>query len=87
MSDTLVQKINQAVYAEPFSRLQRAIREVLKIHQHDLYDAYGRETSDLAAAKNGRCMSCRDQNGPLVWCPTVRGIAGALGVSEDPEEG
>lgn len=76
-----------AEFHDDVLRLQAAVMDALDEHEHVFLDAYFRETSDMGDAKYGRCTTCGNVTKPAMWCPTVRAVASALGVSEDPEEG
>ena len=73
MSQKFTQAINRAVYGEPFSRLQRVIRDVINLHQADRGNG---------PDPDGRCFECAE-----TWpCPTINAVASGLGVDSEPED-
>lgn len=66
----------------------RALSAVLDQHPHRFMDSFIREIPTAERAHYGACGTCGNVNEQgEVWCRTVRAVASALGVREDPKEG
>lgn len=87
----LAQKINarlaERIHTDEAETFAETIRDVLKLHQAvDVHNDWN---------PSGWCVECNDSgwegavdgHSPVPWpCQTVRRVASALGVCEDPED-
>lgn len=59
------------------ARMECAVRSVLVVHQHNMYDQHYSRVTDASRAENIQCGTCHVNR----WCDTIRGIATHLGIT------